>query len=84
MPLVVARVASSLRAEFEGRGVPGPHGAGLWVGMAMSGLLCLEAAPTFGAVFGLAAMVLWIIYWVNIARLSRRLARLDSPGGSAG
>jgi hypothetical protein len=54
--VVVARVASSLRAEFEGRGVPGPHGAGLWVGMAMSGLLCLGALPMFGSAFALTAV----------------------------
>jgi len=75
---VVAWVADSLAAEYEARGVqmvPSRPGYGVGMGYAVCSLLFIIPFA------GLAALVCWIVYWVNISRHADNLSRL--PAGNA-
>lgn len=74
--MVVTRMATSLRSEFQRRGVTEPVDAGRELGLAMSILVCLGILPYVGILCGVAGLICWILYWVKIADLSGRLAHL--------
>jgi MFS family permease len=64
--VVVSRVASSLRNEFEARQTP-QEGYGKSVGMAYCILGAISIIPVLGVLTGLAACICWIVYWVKIS-----------------
>jgi len=77
--ITVIRIAETLDREYEDRGwrAEGDFGKGLGITY-----LCLNLAgiiPYIGVLFGLGALVCWIIYWVKMAGFSKRLAE---GGGS--
>jgi hypothetical protein len=76
--ITVYRVADSLRNEFSDRGWhrrDEDYGRGL--GTAYCVLNLVSAIPYLGALFGLAGLICFIIYWVKIANYSSQLA---APG----
>jgi hypothetical protein len=56
------------------RGAAARRDTGRGLGLAMSILACAGFVPLLGILGGLACLVCWILYWVRIADLSRRLA----------
>jgi hypothetical protein len=70
--IVVNRISTSLRSEFQRRGVTGVD-TGRELGLAMSILACLGIIPIVGVLAALAGIVCWILYWAKIAGLSGRL-----------
>lgn len=77
--VVVSRVASSLRLEFESRHAP-PEDYGRSIGMAYCILAVISIIPIVGVLTGLASFVCWIAYWVKISAYSRTL---EQTGGAA-
>jgi len=74
--ILVTRIASSLRREFDSRqtaqpGQPDDYGYGL--GLAMCILSVTSFIPLIGIVCALASLVCWIAYWAKIAGYSRTL-----------
>ena len=67
--VVVSRVASSLRLEFESRQAP-PEDYGRSIGLAYCILAVISIIPVLGVVTGLAGLVCWIVYWVKISNYS--------------
>jgi hypothetical protein len=69
------RIASSLKKEFEARGENpnGDCGKGLGIALAITGVLSL--IPYIGIVFAIGNLVIWIIYWVIIAKYKTRLEK---------
>jgi hypothetical protein len=78
--IVVNKIASSIRAELNARGVPVDQGPGLSIGLAMCVLCCVSIIPVIGVFFGLAAFICWIIYWIKIAGFKKQIESLpDAP-----
>lgn len=78
--VVVLRVARTLGAELEARGMAGGKaGTGKTIGLAMCTLQALVMAPVAGLAALAAGLVCWLVYWAKIAGCSRALA-----GESAG
>lgn len=75
--IVVNRISTSLRAEFQRRGIAGVD-TGRELGLAMSILACLGIIPIVGILAALAGIVCWIMYWAKIAGLSGQLV-LPAP-----
>ncbi|HEV2211779.1 MAG TPA: hypothetical protein VGS99_00390 [Gammaproteobacteria bacterium] len=63
---VVIKMRDSLQAEYTARNLQG-QGFGFGVGLAMSILVLCSIIPLLGILAALAAVVCWIIYWVQIA-----------------
>jgi hypothetical protein len=78
--IAVARVSESLKEEFYDRGWDDRDDFGRSIGMAFAGLTVGGMVPYIGALFGLAALVCWIVHWVKVAGYSRELAE----GGGRG
>jgi hypothetical protein len=71
---VVMGIAKSLGNEYVRRRMPSPEPApGQSIGLAMSICMCCCIIPLLGALTGLVAFVLWILYWIKVAEYSRRL-----------
>lgn len=77
--ITINRVADSIVNEYRDRGLRGNEDGARSHGMTYAILLVLSAIPYIGGCFGLIGLVFWIMYWVQIARLSRTLA--DDKGG---
>jgi hypothetical protein len=67
-----------------------PGDGGFGIGVAYQSLVCLVALPSLGVrlrshlsvlvgVLFLAAIVIWIIYWVRISRLNRAMESTAPP-----
>lgn len=73
---VVLALARSLSNEFARRAMPSPEAEpGQSIGMAMCICTCCGIIPLLGLLTSLAAMVLWIMYWIKIAGYSQALAQ---------
>ena len=71
---VVVALADSLANEFASRGIPGTEPApGRAVGLAASACNICMFIPLLYRIAGIIGFVLWIAYWVKIARYSRVL-----------
>jgi hypothetical protein len=70
---IVINVAKSLGAEFKKRGIVAEDQPGLAIGLAMCITSVMCVIPYVNCVLGPAAIVCWIIYWVQIAGHSKKL-----------
>jgi hypothetical protein len=71
---VVVALADSLANEFASRGIPGTEPApGRTVGLAASACNICMFIPLLYRIAAIIGFVLWIAYWVKIARYSRVL-----------
>lgn len=77
--ITVNRVADSLLNEFDDRNLDGGEDGGRGTGTAYAVMVICSNIPYLGALFGIVAFVLFIVYWVKIAGLSRILA--EDAGG---
>jgi hypothetical protein len=85
--LLIGHIARSLHNEFQARGIPiAETKPAKGIGLAMCILNATQAIAVFAALAtnpgfipllsfttGLAALICWIIYWVNVAGYSRKL-----------
>jgi hypothetical protein len=69
----VSRLADSLRDEFRRRQLHDDGDFGRSVGIAYPILSLVSAIPYIGGLFGIAALICMIIYWVKIAGYSKQL-----------
>ena len=72
--VVVNALADSLHREYTRRGIPVVPSPGKTMGYAYAILTVVSAIPFVGMLTGLIAFVCWILYWVEIAKYSGRLA----------
>jgi hypothetical protein len=70
---VVLKLAKTLEQEFRGRGIPCEPEPGKTIGLIMCICVPCTFIPYVGILTGLASFVLWIVYWVKIASLSKKL-----------
>lgn len=70
---VVLNLAKSLGQEFRERGILGDPQPGKTIGLIMCICAACGMIPYLGILTALAGVVLWIVYWVQIADFSRRL-----------
>ena len=71
----IIRIANSLRKEYEDRGRRTEGETfGQGIGIAYAVLMLLGGIPYIGTIFSLASLVCFIMYWVQIAGFSKRLA----------
>jgi hypothetical protein len=71
------RLAESLRDEYHDRRLQGDGDFGKSLGLIYPILNLVGIIPYIGALFGLAAFICWIIYWVKIAGYNRELREDD-------
>jgi hypothetical protein len=67
-------MADSLAREFEARQIPHDGKPGLVPGLSATVLLIAGAIPAVGVFAASAGLICWIVYWVQIALYSRRIA----------
>jgi hypothetical protein len=67
------RLADSLRDEFDDRRLRGDRDFGRTLGITYPILMLVGFVPYLGAIFSLASLICWILYWVKIAGYSRTL-----------
>ncbi len=79
--IAVIRVAESLKNEFYDRGWDDREDFGRGIGMNFAGLSVGGLVPYIGGLFGLAALVCFVIHWVKIAGYNRELAADDGSRG---
>lgn len=74
--IVVLNVAKSLGAEFKKRNMVVVADPGKGIGLTYCILMCCSIIPIpiINSLIGLGALVCWIIYWVQIAGFSGKLA----------
>lgn len=77
--ITINRVADSLLNEFDDRNLDGGEDGGRSVGTAFAVMLVCSSIPYLCSIFAIVAFVLFIVYWVKIAGLSRILA--EDAGG---
>ena len=80
----ISRLADSLRSEFHDRRLRDDGDFGRALGITYASLGLAAMIPYIGSLFGLAALVCWIIYWVKIAGYNRQLATVRTDGSPAG
>lgn len=78
MFFTVSRVSTSLRREYDDRGIDVPGDYGQQLGVSYASLILAWAIPYIGVLFGVAGVVCWIMYWVKIAELARTLREGES------
>ena len=71
---VVLNIAKSFDAEFQKRGMSEPAMPGKTIGLVMCILACCCWIPFLNLLTDLGYLVCWIIYWVQIAGYSKKLA----------
>ena len=78
----ILKLLTSLKKEFESRGEAknSDYGKGLGIGLAITGVLALT--PYVGIIFGIGNLVVWIIYWVIMAKYKAQLMEGESSGGT--
>jgi hypothetical protein len=74
--VVVIQVSQALKRELEERGIKDCGDCGYAIGLAMSILWICAIVPLLGGLMWVAAVVLWILYWVKVVELKDRLIRL--------
>ena len=74
--MTVSKIGSSLQKEFRSRGwrTEG-EGFGVGIGMAYAGLSIASNIPYVGLLFAIPALICYVIYWVQIANYSARIAK---------
>lgn len=72
--IIVGNLAKSLAAEFQQRGIAEEPAPGKTIGLTMCILNCCCVIPFLGGLCALGGLVCWIIYWVQIAGFSGKLA----------
>ncbi len=76
--ITVNRISESLRHEYDDRGIDAPGDYGHNLGVTYAALVLAGLIPYIGALFGLAGLVCWILYWVKMAEYKRELAEGES------
>lgn len=71
--LTAARVADTICAEAESRGIDACARPTYAVGVALAVTSALCYLPQVGAVAGLACVVFWILHWVQVAEWNSKL-----------
>lgn len=72
---MVSGIADSIADEYYARNLPlTDQRPGYSMGLTTSILLVLSIIPWLGMLFSMAALVTWIIYWVQIAEFSRAIS----------
>ena len=67
------RLADSLRDEFDDRRLRGDRDFGRTLGITYPILMLVGFVPYLGAIFSLASLICWILYWVKIAGYKNQL-----------
>ncbi len=77
--VTIVKVRDSVRAEFQSRGWAPKGDFSFGLGIAAAILSILSWGP-----FGLAALVLWIVYWIRMSELRNQLIAYQGyfPGAS--
>ena len=72
---VVLKMARTLGAEFQKRGLAESPAPGKTLGLIMCVFICCAAIPIpfLRPLAGLGGLVCWILYWVKIAGFSKKL-----------
>lgn len=76
--VIVLQVSQSLKREAEERGLQDCGDCGYALGLAMSILWICGIVPFFFGLAWVAALVLWILYWVKVVEIKDRLLRLPA------
>jgi hypothetical protein len=79
----VPAIAKSLRNEFARRGMRTESDAGRTLGFAMAILQVLSIVPFIGFITSLPALVVWILYWVKVAGLSKLISQPYAEGSES-
>lgn len=81
--IIVQRISESIKAEFEMRRLtPKEDRPAYSIGLAMCICACCGIIPFLGGLAGLAALVLWIIYWVRVADYKRQLEQFTQTSAT--
>lgn len=74
--IVVNRMADSIQAELQKKGVSLTERPAYNVGIALCIIGCVTWIPVLGSVISIAGLICWIIYWVKISEFKKRIESL--------
>ncbi|MFA6058813.1 MAG: hypothetical protein WC756_11490 [Taibaiella sp.] len=74
--IVVNRMADSIQAELQKKGVSLTERPAYNVGIAMCIIGCVTWIPQLGSVLSIAGLICWIIYWVKISEFKKKIESL--------
>lgn len=75
--IIVSRIASTLENEFHSRNTSIEPNPGKNIGIAWCILSLTGIIPIIGIITLLVGLCCWIIYWVRIAKYSKKLASIQ-------
>ena len=76
----VIKISDSVKNEGRSRNTTELGDGAYNIGMAMCICNIVSIIPYIGSIAGIAALILWIIYWVKIADINGKLERVPSIG----
>lgn len=71
--IVITKISSSLKLEFEKHKIPIKNNLGFGIGIAYCVLICFSLLPILGGLMFLGCLVCWTIYWVKIVGFKKQL-----------
>ncbi len=75
--ILVDKLSDSLERESAARGVAAPQ-SGRSIGLAMCILNACSLIPYVNGLTGIGALVCWVVYWVQVADISSRIASVPA------
>lgn len=78
--IVINRMADSIQAELQKKGMSVTERPAYNVGIAMCIIGCVTWIPVVGSLASIGGLICWIIYWVKITEFKRKIESLpDAP-----
>ncbi len=74
--IIVTKMADSIKAQFESRGVAIAERPGFGIGLAACILNCGNLIPVLNVVVTIPGLICWIIYWVKISGYKKQIESL--------
>ncbi|MBL7717498.1 MAG: hypothetical protein JNL72_01575 [Flavipsychrobacter sp.] len=82
--IIVNRLADSLQDEYRHKAHPAEPRPTYNMGLAMCILFCCTWIPLLGGLVSLGALIVWILYWVQVSGHRSKLQQLQfSSGGDS-
>lgn len=78
MIYTVLKVSEAIASRHAENGTPDPSEGAKTIGLLYTVFALLSFIPLFGALLGLASIVLWIIYWVKVADYNRVMLQMGT------
>lgn len=74
----VLKVSEAITNKHAANGTPDPSQGAKTIGLLYTIFVIVSIIPFIGVLFGLASLVLWIIYWVKISGYNKAMEQMST------